>query len=397
MSTVNTSKAPVKFKENQLKQKVKLVLNDAFIAQVELLHKTIGAIEWSGPLIFKVTKGSIEDLSTFELEAVEVVPTDIGTSTYTEFDFFSGDEYVDDKVMAAMEDPDLKVGGIHTHHNMNCFFSGTDTTALHENAPSYNYYLSLIVNFKDYTNWCGKIAYISKKTIKGSITEEFKGSNGIVKIDEKTVDTIEEILNLVDLDIVMYKPEIELPTEFKDRVASLWKEHNKPKKVVYGGQRSFFEDDYSGIYPTLFDDDKPHKYHTPVKLKSNKTGKSVTVNRWSTNKVVPLTEANIKTFLAQLLSFDKSINDFDDVMKSLMDELDDDTDPTADSSKVFILDYYKSSFDHEFEEYFGYEPTNKSYTHVSAILGKLSLEYVNSKFVDDLLAETRKLITLNVY
>jgi len=115
MSTINTSKTPVKFKENQLKQKVKLVLNDAFIAQVELLHKTIGAIEWSGPLIFKVTKGSIEDLANFELEAVEVVPTDIGTSTYTEFDFFSGDEYADDKVMAAMEDPDLKVGGIHTH------------------------------------------------------------------------------------------------------------------------------------------------------------------------------------------------------------------------------------------------------------------------------------------
>jgi len=288
---------------------------------------------------------------------------------------------------------------------MNCFFSGTDNTALHENAPSYNYYLSLIVNFKDYTNWCGKIAYISKKTIKGSITEEFKGSNGIVKVDEKTVDTVEEILNLVDLDIVMSKPEVELPTEFKDRVASLWEEHNKPKKVAYGGQRSFWEDDYAGYYPKLkdkassllFEDDRPHKYHKPVKLKSGKTGKSVTVNKWSANKVVPLTEANIKTFLAQLLSFDKSINDFDYVMKSLMDELDNDTNPTAESSKVFILDFYKSSFDHEFEEYFGYEPTNKSYTHVSAILGKLSLDYVNSKFLDDLLAETRKLITFNVY
>lgn len=272
---------------------------------------------------------------------------------------------------------------------MNCFFSGTDTAELHDNAPAYNYYVSLIVNFKDYTNWCGKIAYISKKTIKGSIVEEFKGTDGLIKLEEKTVDTVEEILNLIDLDLVKDEPVVELPQEFKDRVKSLWEEHNKPVYKIskhYGGQRDLFdyEDYYSGFYNNY--NTKPNK---ATKLKSNKTGRSISIYKGN----VPLTEDNIKTFLAQLLSFDKSITDFEDVMKQLTEELDT-NDDVAEASKRFILDFYKESFDTEFEDYFGYEPTHKSYIHVSAILGKISLDYVKSSFMDSLLEETRKL-TIN--
>lgn len=317
---------------------------------------------------------------------------DIGTSTYTEYEFFQGDDYADDKVMNAMEDSDSKIGHCHTHHNMTCFFSGTDTAELHDNAPAYNYYVSLIVNFKDYTNWCGKIAYISKKTIKGSIIEEFKGTDGLVKLEEKTVDTVEEILNLIDLDLVKDEPVVELPEEFKDRVKALWDEHNKPKKVSNNFQQHLFED-YNNYYPGFFD--KPYGNTKTTNMKSLKTGKVTPVKKYAFSSV-PLSEDNIKTFLAQLLSFDKSVNDFDDAIKSLIAELDEDND-VAEASKRFILDYYKESFDNEFEEYFGYEPTNKSYIHISAVLGKLSLDYVTSSFMEDLLTETRKLITLNVY
>lgn len=384
MST-STKVVTPKFKENQIKTKVKLKLTDEFIAQVKLLHDTIGAIEWSGPLVFKVTKGSIEDIKNFELEAVEIIPMDIGTSTYTEYEFFQGDYYADDKVMTAMEDSNLKIGHCHTHHNMNCFFSGTDTAELHDNAPAYNYYVSLIVNFKDYTNWCGKIAYISKKTIKGSIVEEFKGTDGLIKLEEKTVDTVEEILNLIDLDLVKDEPVVELPQEFKDRVKSLWEEHNKPVKSYtgigyYGEQQGLF--DYEDYHYGRF-------YNKTTKLKSAKTGRSINLYKGN----VPLTEGNIKTFLAQLLSFDKSATNFEDVMKQLTEELDT-NDDVAEASKRFILDFYKESFDTEFEDYFGYEPTHKSYIHVSAILGKISLDYVKSSFMDSLLEETRKL-TIN--
>ena len=39
-----------------------------------------------------------------------------------------------------------KVGHIHSHNVMRVFFSGTDMDELHDNAPSHNFYVSLIVN-----------------------------------------------------------------------------------------------------------------------------------------------------------------------------------------------------------------------------------------------------------
>lgn len=71
-----------------------------------------------------------------------------------------------------------------------CFFSGTDTQELHDNAPNHNYYVSLIVNYQDITAWTAKVAAVGKIKRTGTITMEstLKGKNG-----EQTQSNVEEI------------------------------------------------------------------------------------------------------------------------------------------------------------------------------------------------------------
>lgn len=61
-----------------------------------------------------------------------------------------------------------------------CFFSGVDTQELHDNAPNHNYYLSLIVNYENYTKWTAKVAAVGSIKRSGTITNEttLKGKEG---------------------------------------------------------------------------------------------------------------------------------------------------------------------------------------------------------------------------
>lgn len=76
-----------------------------------------------------------------------------------------------------MDNPELldyKVGHIHSHHDMQVFFSGTDNMELMDNAPNHNHYLSLIINNKN--EMVARIAYVVKEKLVQAI--EFKDTNG---------------------------------------------------------------------------------------------------------------------------------------------------------------------------------------------------------------------------
>lgn len=71
---------------------------------------------------------------------------DIGTQTYTEYEF--GPDYFA-YLMANPQMMDFKQGHLHSHNNFDVFFSGTDDAELITNSEFHNYYLSLIVNNKN--------------------------------------------------------------------------------------------------------------------------------------------------------------------------------------------------------------------------------------------------------
>lgn len=97
---------------------------------------------------------------------------------------------------------------------MTTFFSGTDTAELHDNAPHYPYYLSLIVNHK--SQYCAKIAMIGTNNNRISLKQD-QGSFQIVD---------QEVLVIIDMEI-----EIEQDVEFKTLVAKLLEP--KPRRITH--------------------------------------------------------------------------------------------------------------------------------------------------------------------
>lgn len=129
--------------------------------------------EWSGIIFYKIN-GSYSDLANMSIDVVDMLPMNIGSASYTEFDLdLTKDAVYADKYtqyVLEAEEP-LEMGCIHTHHSMNTFFSGTDTDDLHENAEKMRAYLSLIVNYEmDYSKWCAKIGILGEEEISGTIT-----------------------------------------------------------------------------------------------------------------------------------------------------------------------------------------------------------------------------------
>jgi len=102
-------------------------------------------------------KGDINNPDKVEIEVKHFMLKDVGSAAYTEYEF--GEEMVDlyEEMPELMQ---LKMGHLHTHHNMDAFFSGTDMRALHDGAESLDMLLSIIVNRKG--KKIAKIAMISE-------------------------------------------------------------------------------------------------------------------------------------------------------------------------------------------------------------------------------------------
>ena len=230
----NTKINTTKLKEKKLQGNAEIVLTDNIIDQIEFLHDKVGSVEWSGVLVYKILEGSIEDHKNLVVEVQEILPMDVGTSSYTEYTIDPKDSYTFDNLFdRVMVDPELKIGHIHTHHNMNCFFSPTDMAELHDNAPAHNYYLSLIVNFKDFKNWCAKIAIVGEESHTGSIVRKFKGTDGNIVEAPVNIERTDKVLYTIEMDITYDVPEdLSAYNEFEQRVIDLQSENSNRSFVM---------------------------------------------------------------------------------------------------------------------------------------------------------------------
>ena len=228
-----------------------LTLSDGLVKQVHTLHTMVEKnTEWSGILVYEVLKGDVDDPSEFELFAHEVIPMDVGSSGYTEYSFDANDDYSFERIADYLE-KGYKLGHIHTHHSMGTFFSGTDMSELHDNAPNHNFYLSLIVDYKNHGDWCAKVAISGEEVTTGTVkTTGFYKREGIVEkitrwtghsgakevalmedygkdedfSNEEDVEIVKPMLYVVDMDI-----ELDIKaSEWEDRVVSLNEKRTKP-------------------------------------------------------------------------------------------------------------------------------------------------------------------------
>ena len=176
-----------------------LILTDAFMAKVSYLHAQVKrGLEWSAILLYTNKQGSVDSANNWVISVDDLILMDIGSPGYTEYDMGADDP--SNEIWMDHLEKGGKIGHLHTHHSMDCFFSGTDMGELHDNAPNHNYYLSLIVNYKDITNWCAMVAICGTETTEGTLTttKSWKGAKGLMsKKEEETLTDVKETLYLM--------------------------------------------------------------------------------------------------------------------------------------------------------------------------------------------------------
>ena len=207
----------------EIDQEISLIMPAELLGKIWYLCHEINNVEWSG-LLFYQPIGDIKDLSTFKIIAKDVYLMDIGTFSYTEYSFNESIMNFYDKFPEAMN---YKIAHIHSHNNMNSFFSSTDNDELKDNAKNYNYYLSLIVN--------NKMDMVAKLAMAGKSTQilTLKDNNGLLF----NLNTKEKsIIGTINVNVFPFDENL---TEIEKRVKEL---KDKEKEKEEERRKSF---DYS--------------------------------------------------------------------------------------------------------------------------------------------------------
>ncbi len=222
----------------------KLILPENIITQINYLHGKVGKEEWSGMLLYDVKSGSPAKPENFVLEAKHIFLMDIGSPAYTEYEADADIVDIYDNIEEAME---WKTGHIHTHHNMETYFSGTDMSELHTNVDKHNYYLSLIVNFS--AKYTAKVAFLSN--VHKSAKMNYIDDNG--KTQHFKTHHVEQQMVIIDMD------------------------------VFYGYEDQFFYDRYDQVIDKAIQKEAAEAEARKNKYKNFGGGKSVDLSKYKGN------------------------------------------------------------------------------------------------------------------
>lgn len=204
----------------KLESKAKIKITNEFNALVKYLCNEINTIEWSGVLFFN-TEGDLNSSEGLTIIPIDIYPMDKGSTGYTEYDF---SEEVFDYYDNYPERFGMKYGHIHSHHNMQSFFSGTDTQELVDNCVNHSYYVSLIVNNKN--EMVARLAIAGKREAVSSYTFSFSGILGKIINIKKDNKNEENVMYYVDMEVEK-EESINLDRFFVDKVTAL---KNKPTR-----------------------------------------------------------------------------------------------------------------------------------------------------------------------
>ena len=118
-----------------------MVVTEKVENKIRYICQQLPTVEWSG-VLFYTTQGSFKD-DNLKIICQDIYLMDVGSAAYTEFN-------MSPEVISYMtENPELldyQSGLIHSHNQMDTFFSGTDVATLKEEGTDRNHFVSLIVN-----------------------------------------------------------------------------------------------------------------------------------------------------------------------------------------------------------------------------------------------------------
>lgn len=235
-------------KEIMSTEKATVIITPQVASQISCLHNQCPKnTEWSGLLICKILEGTIEEPSKLKIQTEGIFPMDFGDATFTSFEgdermFKLMEQFPQVDPLSDKKDDKYFISLCHSHHNMPTFFSGTDTTDLHDSAKKSKFHLSLIVNYA-----CEPIAKIAipTETEQTQVTWfnwKVKGFKLGTK-ERKREDKKEEACYIIDCQTVFQQEDWFVKT-VKDLKAK--KEEELKKKVssytpggYYQGQSKF--------------------------------------------------------------------------------------------------------------------------------------------------------------
>lgn len=199
-------------------------MSQQILDKIKILCKNIAKVEWSGVLFYSV-QGSIRTPQVFKITLEDILPLDMGTKAYTEYEL---DDRFTDFLMEEPERMEWKVGHIHSHNDMSVFFSPTDVSELKDNCVNHNYYLSLIVN--NFMDFQAKIAFTGELTkVVKDVPYQSLDENGDSYILSKTdLNYTKTKMFTYDCDIYAPEERLAVSDDFMTRV----KEIMKPKPVA---------------------------------------------------------------------------------------------------------------------------------------------------------------------
>lgn len=243
---------------------VKLRITEQFSDKVEYLCKSVPNIEWSGILFYNV-EGSIKEPEKVVLVPIDIFLMDIGTGTFTSYEF---DENV---VKHMMDNPQLglmkaSIGHIHSHHNMQTFFSGVDMSELHDNVSKHRFYLSLIVNNK--LEMTAKVAFLAEANSSevSYYAQDEKGEPYIV--DKSILNS--QIMYQYNCQIEKPASRLSVPESFQNRLEAV---------IESKRQKSMMAERAANIQKNLSSGGATHPFQYPTPL----PGLLGPVPEWSKN------------------------------------------------------------------------------------------------------------------
>lgn len=288
--------------------KIPLYISDNLRNQIQYLCTKIADVEWSG-ILFHDLEGNIDDLKTMKLYAQELLPMNKGTKGYTEYDY--DEEYtkfLKSKVNGNMKElvkllkdkNKNRISHIHSHNNMNVFFSGTDTQELIDGSsnPDKPYYLSLIVNNKG--DMCAKISYRGIIETEGHEYSKitYKDINGkvIIENNNKELNNTEEVMFVVDCDIILF---YDIDDNFVNRTEKIIEEAEKRKKHIQltNQNNKSYNSNRTGIISNYNSNSQLNLFENDNNIDNISTSNKEYLNLFNIN------DNDIKNFISKVISF----------------------------------------------------------------------------------------------
>tara|TARA_R100000995_G_scaffold84848_2_gene65202 strand:- start:2357 stop:3592 length:1236 start_codon:yes stop_codon:yes gene_type:complete len=207
-------------------------------------------LEWCG-ILFYTEEGYIDNPDEYKIHIHAMYPMHVGSSASTEIDNYGEVEHY---IQARPELDDMRQGFIHSHNNMDTFFSPTDNQQLIKSSDEYDLFLSVITNTE--------AEYIARVSFP---VDNITTKNGSCNIQNKSVgyldcDTFHEREYHID-DIILKRVE-QIDKEHKEKLKTInTMSYNYGHYKYYSNNYTIWDKGIESFEPSTFFEDTELKQY----------------------------------------------------------------------------------------------------------------------------------------